>query len=228
MVGKTTPIPADLAESVKTMSQAELCRHYRIGQATAKKWFAETGLLPVTFNPEYRPVPADFAEHTSIGVEKLRKMYSCGTRTIERWRAEIGFVPAYRLKPDNFAQIAVGMTIGQAVERFGAHRQTVAYWFQKAGIKPAKVERKPAIRPTRSVATISNMGRAQPAAKLHDRAYGPQDAAADVLRSERWPVYRCKETGRADAAGKWWRVGNVVCDGDELLARAAKYARAAA
>ena len=59
-----------------------------------------------------------------------------------------------------------------------------------------------------------------------ERAYGPEDQAADVLRRY-GPVYRCDERGRMDTKGKLWRFGMVICDGEELIARADRRVRAA-
>ena len=222
------PCPADFTVNALQMSRSALRKHYRCGAKTVDVWCKERGLNPhVLFAPDgKRAMPADFVQNAHLPMVQLTQMYSVGSNPITRWRREIGWVEPSRKRevPADFDRIAPTLTLTQCAQRYTAANSTVKRWYVERGLTAAVSE----VVIGRSVATISNMGRAQPAAKLHDRAYGPQDAAADVLRSERWPVYRCKETGRADAAGKWWRVGNVVCDGDELLARAAKYARAAA
>jgi hypothetical protein len=223
------PAPADFAESCKTMSQSALGRHYAASQRTIKRWIDETGFVALRINQDHRPMPDDFRENVHLGQVELCKKYKCGTQTLARWLEAVGYVANYSTMPDDFKERAQGLTIMQAAKIFNAHRQTVTRWFKCIGLEPARPARivsEPPVK--RTPATISNMGRAYPASRVIDRPHGPQDAARDVLRAERWPVYRCTETGRADPDGKFWRVGLVVCDGDELLARAAKYVRAAA
>jgi hypothetical protein len=49
--------------------------------------------------------------------------------------------------------------------------------------------------------------------------------AADVLRRDRWIVFKANDKGRQDAAGKFWVCGRSLLTGEELIERAERAAR---
>lgn len=112
---------------------------------------------------------------------------------------------------------------------YGVGRKTVDRWVKELGLPDLRFSKKFSER-ARVNTTRWHKRRQAPlrgiraAHRLNN--YSIHDEAADTLRPH-FPVYRCGKTGVADPKGKFWRVGNVVCDGDELLARAEKYRRVA-
>ena len=88
-------------------------------------------------------------------------------------------------------------------------------------------ERKGIIPVNRRPNPLKQMG-APHKAIIRDKPRSIWDDAADVLRAERWAVYRCDEKGKADLKGRYWRAGNVILSPDDLLAKADRYRRRAA
>lgn len=98
-----------------------------------------------------RKLPDDFAARAvAMSDQDLRRHYVAGQSTIKRWRIESGAtenlfkrLPNVQM-PADFAEIANGMTVGQAADHFRRPRDTIRRWFGYAGIAP---------RPARFVAT---------------------------------------------------------------------------
>lgn len=178
-----------------------------------------------------RPMPPDFRTVApGKSRNELRAIYHAGDRALFRWLDMAGIGTALlrsrpRPCPPDFAAIAPTMTCNALANHYRASRDAVARWARETGVaamprhvapvKPAP-RRKPAVR---------NDGYAGPksafVARLpHDPSREGQ--AADVLRRFA-AVYRCTETGRADQRGDYWRYGNRVLTGDELVERAGRH-----
>ena len=124
--------------------------------------------------------------------------------------------------PVDFAQRAAVMYRRQLIEHYNCGDSILRRWIARSGIEPIAAPRKLIPRVVRSG---HEPKRAWVAPVVFREVH---DVAAHTLRTAGWIVFRCDDRGRAKDGGGFFRVGNVVCDGDELLARAAKYARAAA
>lgn len=173
-----------------------------------------------------RPAPDDLLEirATLRGTDKMARHYRASSRTVQRWLREAGDAPLRSLPPpanrrpcpDDFAAQVGGKTVNGLVDHYRTSRDCVERWLAETGLKPlpkaARVNLTPTLGRGVNIAAIRTW-------TIYD------DAAAAIQRH--MPVYRCTKTGRADLDGTLWRVGNVICTPDELLARAARYERAA-
>ena len=175
---------------------------------------------PGTARQLRREMPDDFAEMRAKlgGRDVLAAHYRTSTRTIRRWLQEAELPPLHvvpsgrgcRPVPDDFAESAARMCQADLCRYYGASREVVVRWIGESGVTPKKFTPTPWVPTRNSIVKIAAV-----------RNYGIQDEAADTLR--RWfPVYRCDERGRQSEKGEYWRVGNSVVDGDELLASASR------
>lgn len=219
------PMPEGFAADAYEMAFNDLKVKYRAGTSAVKRWRREVAGPPQ--GP--LPPPDDFlwlAE--SLCRRQLGFHYRVGFRQIETWVRETGASPRNgresrpeqrRKVPDDFLEIAPGLTRNLIKDHYRTNEKAVARWLLETGITPAaytapgKLPRYYRVPGQSNVTVLRN--------------YGPQDEAADILRCH-MPVYRCDERGRFDQKGKLWRVGNVTVDGDELLVRAARYRSKAA
>lgn len=160
---------------------------------------------------------------------RLQKHYRTNWTTVRRWIEEAG-LPLLkspppnnaRLIPEDFAEVCPTLSQAELGRRYKADRGVIVRWCNLLGVQPKP--RGPA-KPKPTLARYYRVPGQSNVTAL--RNYGPHDEAADVLRHH-FPVYRCDDRGRQNEKGKFWRVGNAVVDGDELLVRAARYRRVAA
>ena len=189
-----------------------------------------------------RTVPADFREvGPTMGKKDLQRHYATNHRTITRWFAETGAAHynAYNLTqpiPDDFAENAKVLIITELRKHYGGGHKKIERWLNLLGIEPLRAvhpgPKKRADMPQRHRPATHNINRMGTSyIGIVDRGIRTRsihDEAADVLRRERWVVYRSTDKGRADHKGEFWRVGNTVLTPDELLQRAERYRSAAA
>lgn len=233
------PMPDDFREVACRLKYVKyVAKHYTAGQTTVERWFREAGIKPGKRQVHQRP--ADFAERAkTMHGFALSQHYGVAPKVVRRWADEAGVTlikgqvipPAKRREcPADFAQMAAFLTYTGLCNHYNTGRSAVDRWVSETGATPLVFVRKPAEakpkagKPARGLYHAIGISSNIAAAKMHTA----HDLAADVLRRERFPVYRCNERGKADHQGKFWRVGIVVVDGDELLARAARYERRAA
>lgn len=172
-----------------------------------------------------RDMPADFPDVCmTMKRFELQKHYGCSSRILMRWFEELGMRyarrgPGPRPAPHDFAERAPTMTRKALRRHYRTSDELIVRWLEEAGIQPVtRAKPKPAaIRPPRRTYVA-----------VSDRVITIFDEAADVLRRERFAVYRSNERGGADQAGEFWRVGNSVLTPDELLMKADRYRRRAA
>lgn len=214
------PMPADFATVSQGMTVKALQRHYRAKYDTIRRWRDVAG----ADSGRYDKPPADFAHYAAIEHKcALGRRYRCSVSKIDRWLsiagvtppcAKRGPAPNRRPVPDDFAQVAPTMLKTHLRIHYGVNQDGLDRWIGESGVFPKTFEGGAGnVRPTR-VPGQSNLARL--------RNYSIHDQAADILRRDKWIVYRCDERGVQAEKGKFWRVGNVVVDGDELLARAEK------
>lgn len=233
-------IPPDFAELAATLPVKKLRTYYGAGQKAVERWLIESGMKgkrvkaprpndPANYAHLRRPVPEDLAEMRARlrGSDRLAKHYRASWETVKRWLAEAGLPPLKPQPPHNsrpvpadFAVLAPQLTQAELGRHYRAGREIIVRWCAESGV--AAKERAPAPRGTfrlprhpgeRNVTILRN--------------YGPEDEAADLLRPH-MPIYRADERGRADPKGKFWRAGNSLLDGAELVAKAERYRRRAA
>lgn len=229
------PMPADFPVNAATLSILRLSEIYGVDQFVIKRWHRENGGNP---RAQRKPAPADFAEMASKMAQRaLVVHYKVDKRTIARWTKETGAKPTSLysrpprfLRPADFVAIAQTMSQRSLADHYGVKRGVVARWVEETGVTPPRVapDRKYTKPPKRAKPAALNItwdrGKAQ-----HDdlRRIDQYDIAADVLRRQRFIVYRCGPTGKFLEKGLSWRVGSTVVTPDELLERAARYERAA-
>lgn len=176
----------------------------------------------------FRDIPEDwmaFAPGKSI--TELKKHYQASTRLIAKWRKLTGVAgatmkaPPIRLRPipDDFEDMCQRKTKRQLAIHYQTGGETITRWLTATGCQ-AKVYT--------GQGQLNQMGRNKIAQLVPIRTKSMFDEAADVLRRERWVVFRCNHKGEYMQAGDWWRVGNIICTSDELLQRADRYRSKAA
>lgn len=187
-----------------------------------------------------RPAPEDFATYApGKNCWQLVNHYNTSRQTVARWVAETGVKIAFgsmRPVPDQWAELCAAHTIAELVVKLDADRKVIMRWAAETGIEPKPYVRKGRNtradsrffhRKTKQAKNLGQMGGGL-VVRHDNRARSIFDDAADVLRVERWIVYRCDEKGRANPKGMYWRLGQVILTPDELLMRADKYRRRAA
>lgn len=241
------PMPNDFREVAARLKYVKcVAKHYAAGQTTVERWFREAGIKPG--KRQVHELPADFAERAkTMHGFALSQHYGVAPKVVRRWADEAGVTlikgrvippakgrvipPAKRREcPADFAQMAAFLTYTGLCNHYNTGRSAVDRWVSETGATPLVFVRKPseakpqAGKPSRglyhAIGISSNIAAAAKPYTAHDRA-------ADTIRPYA-AVYRCDERGKADLAGKFWRVGMVVVTPDELLERAARYERRAA
>lgn len=228
--GNYRSIPDDFADHAKLGNKA-LQRKYNAGKKTIIRWLREL----VTGNARHSMniPPAGFADMAkSLNKTMLQKHYGVGERRINNWLDAAGIVsvspqyPVRRLLPADFAEIAPTMIQAELTRHYKADWTTVKRWCAEADVAPAVYVFVQPPQPKRS--NFAFRGHAQTLRHADLRVITMYDEAADVLRRERFKVFRCDARGRANPKGDFWRSGNTLLTPDELLQRARKYRKDAA
>jgi len=165
---------------------------------------------------------------------QLVQHYRTSEKVVRRWADEVGISLSNGRNghpvPDKWEELAAVNTIVDLQRMFNVDRKVIKRWMVETEIEPVPFNRKgiiPVNRKPKSERAFKVMGSPHKAI-INTRPRSIWDDAADVLRAERWAVYRCDEKGRADMKGRYWRAGMVILTPDDLLARAEKYRRRAA
>lgn len=234
--------PADFDEVyARLKGPSALRKHYNCGVAALRRWLGGEEPTP-TRNRKSLDVPDDFvAMANRMHRMELGRHYGRSHSTIDRWLLRTGvkairspsLTPINRRPmPDDFAAVAPTMIKSELMHHYVCRDETLKRWLQEAGVEAKKY--KPPIRettyrpmPKQKPGFYSMVPRAAMPKLWIEKSYSEHDRAADVLRRNRWIVYRCDEKGLAKEKGRFWRCGNVICTPEELLERAAKYECAA-
>lgn len=213
------PIPADFAELARTTPNDHLAAHYGVSTKTIWRWSKAAGLTAK--RTPAKPIPADFAEKArTLSIRKLAELYSTSETTVCKWRkahgigggpSSIANAIAARLipVPVDFADRAPGQSTNALCRIYGRTEKTVKRWRRETGIVAVAY-----VQPVKSRVVLP--GRSLNRAP---QLTGREQEAAQHLR--RWAaVYRCAETGRAEANGTHWRIGNAIVSPSELIERA--------
>ncbi len=240
--GAPRQLPSDFADQWAAHSGHfnRLRKHYSVGHPTMQRWVEESGLranLPKGFRhygAETLP-PEGFADKAPrMTLAALIAEYG-SVKRVKRWLRMLAIQPSregiqYRQPvPHDFAERCAEMTITELRLHYGGGDGKMQRWIRETGCAPKRYEPAEFVRqPARRSKHGYSAGSAYRV--VYDQRVGTRtefDDAADTLRRY-GPVYRCTETGKPEPKGAFWRVGNVVCTDDELLARAARYERKAA
>jgi hypothetical protein len=210
-------MPADFAERFATTSKHRLMLIYSCGHATLLRWIAQHEGRWVKADPHpLRPCPEDFADHARETNAELISRYRCTSRTIMRWREQVGIEPRNNdpsPMPEGFTDAARRLTTEQLCERFGRSEWCIGRWRREAGIKP--------LRQARTFDFSGMTGnKLSVASQHHQRDMTIAGQAADHLRRFA-PVIRCNEQGHYDPTGHFWRRGSSTpLSAAEIIARA--------
>lgn len=176
-------------------------------------------------------MPADFAEQAKIKCRyQLVKHYRTSDKAVGRWIDESGIQPLkviMRPVPVDWEQLCATHTAADLTRLLQADIKVIKRWISETEIEPVPYERKGVIPVNRKPQAFKQLGTPHKAI-IRDKPRSIWDDAADVLRAERWAVFRCDEKGKADQKGRYWRAGMVILTPDDLLARADRYRRRAA
>ncbi|UIJ43705.1 hypothetical protein LZK98_11450 [Sphingomonas cannabina] len=145
-------------------------------------------------------------------VPQLKAHYGVGENTITRWRKLTGIVrmgPVVRALPEDFARLANYKTRGDLAKHYAVSADTVTRWRRAAGLPRFPVTSAVHFRGP-GLSTALTRGRRDETlagrAVDHLRRYGP--------------VYRCREDGEPDFAGRFWNRGGHVLTDDDVIQRA--------
>lgn len=237
---ETKPMPSDFPIYAADETHAQLKKRYNVGTHVLQRWHMENGGNP-RVRVTMRPVPDDFHQLAPVNsINFLHRHYVADERVIKRWLRETGLEPAtvYIKRPDKriampeeFAEVAPGMTQRELAKRYKCARDVIRQWLEIAGIaSKGRNQRKPRSEYTKSAPrrTFEFRGHAGLLVLRDMRSRSIYDEAADLLRRHDFRINRCDERGRYDANGSFWRSGNTLLTPDELLQRADKYRKRAA
>ena len=178
-----------------------------------------------------RSIPSDFAEKAkTMCRNQLVKHYRTSDKAVGRWADECGVHPfkvMMRPAPADWERLCATHTAAELARMLQADAKVIKRWIKQTDIEPVPFDRKGIIPPNRRPNPLKQMGTPHKAI-IRDKPRSIWDDAADVLRAERWVVYRSDEKGAANPKGMYWRMGNVILTPDDLLMRADRYRKRAA
>ncbi len=160
-----------------------------------------------------RMTPDEAAEH--LGRTKKGVVRYVAKNRLGPWYRH----PTGAMAPEGFAQAWKGNTRPALMARYGVNENTIARWVKETGLK----RRENTIPRPRAIANreTADHGRGFRATMVADfREDTAASRAAEVMRQERWIVYRCDNAGNARQGGAFWRLGTGVRTDAELIERA--------
>ena len=221
----------DLTENAKTMTGAQLARHYGIGHQAISRHLKRAGLTaqrhaPVT-NIEDMP---DIMEKAKVlHLAALARHYGLTAKKMAYRVKVLGIKPAPKpaqfgttksVADDKYADLAERakeMHARALARHYGVTAPTITKTLRKRGIvaaPPPKYIPRPNAKRTLPYKFIP---RATPFTDTRIKTHA--DLAAEFLQRE-CAVYHCDEDGRANPKGKFYRRGRAVLTPDEVIARA--------
>lgn len=189
---------------------------------------------PPTPRSPRRDVPPDLgANAKTLCQEDLARLYRCGGSTIRKWLAEAGITaaaPVMNTKkplPADLPEMAARMGRNALARHYKVSYNTMVRMLADAGLEAFKAQPVPrapntGYRNMPAARKRFRQARTRVGANHLVRDLSTEGQAADVLRRYA-AVYRCTERGAADRKGDWWRDGNVVLLGSELIDRARRH-----
>ncbi len=223
--------PHDFDEVYKRLgSNFKTAMHYQVDRATSRRWRDRREVFVKTC----KPTTDDF-RRTALTMTRaeLARHYKADSSVIRRWIMQTDAVVKVapfgyssrniaRAIPDGFAAAVPLCTQAQLMVKYGATHGVVKRWIRECGGTP-RVQARPGRAPGQHW-TKPEVRLQRP--ETDSRPHTIHSQAVRVL-GKYGPAYSCDEKGKANPGGKFWRIGRVVVDGDELLRRAARYQVAA-
>ena len=175
-----------------------------------------------------RPVPDDLAEQArDKGKQDLMDHYHCSFAALERWLHETGVTPKHKVgslpkavRPPEFAGLVHGMSQIELCRHFNRSRDVISRWEREVGFDRKQAAAPKAKTPEVKRGAAPRWQASHQAARTAPERWSTADEAARHLRNDGWSnVHRCREDGKQDIAGKFWRCGNIICDEAELIRR---------
>lgn len=221
-------MPEDFASFAWTMSVDQLRKKYVAGQTSVQRWRRELGGEPQV---DLSIPPADFKARASRWtIAMLRRHYGVGETRIRTWlritgaEAQKYTAPVRRTVPADFAEVAATTSQTAMIQHYRADVRTIKRWFEETGVTPLVFDNHAPKGPrAKGPSVMVFRGHAQRPFHRDLRQITMYDEAADILRRERFIVYRCDERGRYAEKGDHWRIGNTLVTPDDLLRRADRY-----
>lgn len=231
-------VPEDFQQFAEVESWRELRARYGVSTTSIQRWLSETGIVrpAMVGGIAKRPVPDDFAAmsdtHSNL---ELMAIYGCGSEMLYRWRKESGAKRRDKMRiPEGFAEVWKGKSVLQLAAHYKRSHTTISAWIKRLGLvrprgvklsKPVKVaapkpQPLPFVRKPAPKRFVKPDAYRTTAVDHVQRDMTPAGQAADILRRDRWTVFRCDERGRANPDGKLWLCGRVICTAAELIERA--------
>jgi hypothetical protein len=200
------PAPSDFAEHAITMTERELCAHYRTGPYVVRRWRDETGVK----RDRMRAMPDDFvAVAKTMTIEQLMRHYRARHSLVKRWLSDIGHTGEKRLlrapvPADFLAQCKMnGKTRLRAV--YQCSERQIEYWLEQAG------DQARALVAAAGARAMVEAGRRNAAMQKAARAAAAKDAPKHnpvAMKPTGWklPLVKDAQTSavtRADQAMRW-------------------------
>lgn len=180
-----------------------------------------------------RELPEDFTRVApTMPRVAAQAHWNCGAVTLTRWYKETGIRPALRastliVAPDDLAERVAGMSIKEAAEKLGINRKAAGRIMRDASLDVGYGQRteKPAPVADNRWKAFKLAGAPPAPINFYNRNMTVEGQAQDMLQNDRWTVFRCDETGKADPSGKFWICGDRRVTNEELIERAERAAR---
>ena len=221
----------DLAERAKTMTAAQLARHYGIGHQAISRHLQRAGLTAQRHTPA-----ADISETPNIlemakvlHLAALARHYGMTPKKMAYRVKVLGIRPAPKPaqkgstkavadeKYADLAERAKEMHMSALARHYSVTAATMTKTLRKRGIVPAVAPRYIPRPSAKRAATYKFIPHATPFTDR--RVKSSADLAAEFLQRE-CAVYHCDDIGRPDPKGKFYRRGRAVLTPDEVIARA--------
>ena len=214
------PAPADFVEMARKRGIYGLKEHYRTGQTTILRWYAETGAVQI--HRCAQAIPDDLAQLcTTMHQSAIAQHFGVSPSTVRRWldakKLEAAPPPPSiprRPIPEDFAQVAPTMTRQQLRDHYRASEPTICRWVRETCV----TTRSPA--PWRRTRTSSYSG---PRAAQPTSDGSVEALAAQHLRRTHI-VYRCDVLPRAERAklpnegrGFWYVNGKGALPAEQMV-----------
>lgn len=218
----------DLAERAKTMTGAQLARHYGIGHQTISRHLKRSGLVARKCAPTVDELPGIEGLAKTMHIAALARHYGISSKKMAYRLRVLGITAAQ--KPGSagtFKQQAVEkyadlvdrakeMHLSALARHYGVTPPTMSKALRNRGLV-ASAPPKYIPRPNIKRANHKLIPHATPF--VDRRVKSTADMAMERLQRE-CPVFHCTADGKADAKGKFYRRGSRVMTGDEVIAMA--------
>jgi hypothetical protein len=131
-------------------------------------------------------------------------------------------VPTLRAAPKEFARYWQDNSLEACEARFGASYHTVKRWARELGLSRDPGVTLASLRGVKPVPRKPNRYLTTARAPISQAVMDEAGRAAEYLRPDYRPVYRCDEEGRQNPAGRMYRCGTRLFTPNQVIERAAE------